>query len=110
MCLCPVTHETENVNWDNEAGTRFRSLALAAARAKVGIRDVEKRRIRFEKVLTPQSPGDSEFALHRGATFSMAHNLGQMLHNRPHNRFEDADGVYLVGGGTHPGSGSSSHL
>jgi phytoene desaturase len=24
---------------------------------------------------------------------------------RPHNRFEDVDGVYLVGGGTHPGSG-----
>ena len=35
----------------------------------------------------------------------MAHNLDQMLHKRPHNRFEDLDGVYLVGGGTHPGSG-----
>jgi phytoene desaturase len=28
-----------------------------------------------------------------------------MLHLRPHNRFEDVDGMYLVGGGTHPGSG-----
>jgi phytoene desaturase len=28
-----------------------------------------------------------------------------MLHLRPHNRFEDLDSVYLVGGGTHPGSG-----
>jgi len=28
-----------------------------------------------------------------------------MLHRRPHNRFEELDGVYLVGGGTHPGSG-----
>jgi len=28
-----------------------------------------------------------------------------MLHLRPHNRFEDLEGVYLVGGGTHPGSG-----
>jgi phytoene desaturase len=28
-----------------------------------------------------------------------------MLHMRPHNRFEDLDRVYLVGGGTHPGSG-----
>ncbi|MGB7344317.1 MAG: phytoene desaturase, partial [Pirellulaceae bacterium] len=27
------------------------------------------------------------------------------LHNRPRNRFEEIDGVYLVGGGTHPGSG-----
>jgi phytoene desaturase len=28
-----------------------------------------------------------------------------MLHLRPNNRFEDLDGMYLVGGGTHPGSG-----
>jgi phytoene desaturase len=28
-----------------------------------------------------------------------------MLHLRPRNRFEDVDGIYLVGGGTHPGSG-----
>ena len=28
-----------------------------------------------------------------------------MLLFRPRNRFEDLDGVYLVGGGTHPGSG-----
>ena len=28
-----------------------------------------------------------------------------MLHLRPHNRFEETEGVYLAGGGTHPGSG-----
>jgi phytoene desaturase len=28
-----------------------------------------------------------------------------MLHLRPHNRFEDVGAMYLVGGGTHPGSG-----
>lgn len=28
-----------------------------------------------------------------------------MLHRRPRNRFDELDGVYLVGGGTHPGSG-----
>ena len=38
-----------------------------------------------------------------GATFNLAHDLRQMLYFRPHNRF--APGVYLVGGGTHPGSG-----
>ena len=39
-----------------------------------------------------------------GATFNLAHDLGQMLCFRPGNRFE-VPGVYLVGGGTHPGSG-----
>ena len=29
----------------------------------------------------------------------------QLLHLRPRNRFEDLESVYLVGGGTHPGSG-----
>ena len=38
-----------------------------------------------------------------GATFNLAHNLTQMLYFRPHNRF--GRNVYLVGGGTHPGSG-----
>ena len=57
-----------------------------------------------EKVMTPTGWGD-EFDLYKGATFSMAHSLDQMLHLRPQNRFEDIPGMYLVGGGTHPGSG-----
>ena len=48
---------------------------------------------------------DTKYEIHQGATFNLAHSLDQMLHLRPHNRFEDVDGVYLVGGGTHPGSG-----
>ena len=28
-----------------------------------------------------------------------------MLWRRPHNRFEEAKNLYIVGGGTHPGSG-----
>jgi phytoene desaturase len=99
--LVPVTHETETVNWaEQEAG--FRAMALRQLE-KIGITDVE-RRIRVERRLTPAT-WNSEFHLHLGATFSMAHSLKQMLHLRPHNRFEDLDGVYLVGGGTHPGSG-----
>ena len=99
--LLPVTHESEHVDWGKEKA-RFRSLALQQLE-KIGMKDVEQR-IRFEKVVTP-ADWRTDFALFRGSTFSMAHNLGQMLHLRPHNRFEDLDSVYLVGGGTHPGSG-----
>jgi phytoene desaturase len=99
--LLPVTHEHGNVDWAAEKD-RFRQLALQQLQ-KIGIDDVESR-IRFEKILTP-ADWRTEYALHKGATFSMTHNLGQMLHLRPHNRFEDLDRVYLVGGGTHPGSG-----
>ena len=63
-----------------------------------------RRRIRFEKTLTP-ADWQSDLAIYRGATFNLAHSLDQMLHLRPRNRFAELDGVYLVGGGTHPGSG-----
>jgi phytoene desaturase len=99
--LLPVSHDTGSIDWASERG-RFRSLALQQLR-KVGIDDVEDR-IVTERMLTPPDWA-SEFGLYRGATFSLAHSLDQMLHLRPHNRFEDVDSMYLVGGGTHPGSG-----
>jgi phytoene desaturase len=37
--------------------------------------------------------------------FNLTHDLKQMLWRRPHNRFEEANNLYIVGGGTHPGSG-----
>jgi phytoene desaturase len=59
--------------------------------------------IRSETMIAP--PDWEAQGIYQGATFNLAHNLGQMLHNRPRNRFEDLEGVYLTGGGTHPGSG-----
>jgi phytoene desaturase len=99
--LAPVSHQTANIDWVKEqAGFRKRVIEQLS---KAGIDDLEGR-IRFEKIISPRD-WQNDYALHQGATFSMAHNLRQMLHLRPHNRFEDLDGVYLVGGGTHPGSG-----
>lgn len=66
--------------------------------------DIDPGRIRYERIITP-ADWDTRYEIHRGATFNLAHTLDQMLHLRPHNRFEDLDGMYLVGGGTHPGSG-----
>jgi len=99
--LAPVTHQHSNVDWERERD-RFRALMLKQI-SKAGFVDVEKR-IRFERVITP-ADWDRQYEIHKGATFNLAHSLDQMLHLRPHNRFEDLDGVYLVGGGTHPGSG-----
>ncbi len=48
---------------------------------------------------------DKTYQIHMGATFNLAHSMDQMLLMRPGNRFEDLESVYLVGGGTHPGSG-----
>lgn len=99
--LAPVTHQHPNVDWNRER-ERFRSILLRQAK-KVGVQDLEKR-IRYERVITP-ADWDQRYEIYRGATFNLSHNLSQLLHLRPRNRFEDVDGVYLVGGGTHPGSG-----
>lgn len=99
--LVPVTHQHENVDWNRQSDS-FRELTLDKL-AAIGLGDI-RQRIRFEHRITPLG-WQNDYAIYRGATFNLAHNLGQMLHNRPQNRFEELDGVYLVGGGTHPGSG-----
>jgi phytoene desaturase len=99
--LAPVTHQHPNVDWAR-LGPAFRARVLKQLE-KVGVTGVEKR-IRFEKVVTP-ADWESQYHIYRGATFNLAHTWDQMLHLRPRNRFNELDGVYLVGGGTHPGSG-----
>ncbi|TWU03746.1 phytoene desaturase [Neorhodopirellula pilleata] len=99
--LVPVTHQHANVDWSRESDPlREKTLDQLAA---IGLDDVRDR-IRVEHRITPDD-WNSDYAIYKGATFNLAHNLGQMLHLRPRNRFEELDGVYLVGGGTHPGSG-----
>lgn len=99
--LAPVTHQHANVDWERERGA-FRELLLdqVAQAGYTGLRE----RIRYERVVTP-AEWDQTYEIYRGATFNLAHSLDQLLSLRPRNRFEDLDRVYLVGGGTHPGSG-----
>jgi phytoene desaturase len=99
--LAPVTHQHPNVDWSRERG-RFRNLMLRQIR-KAGF-DVDAGDIRYERIITP-ADWESRYEIYRGATFNLAHSLDQMLHLRPRNRFEEFERLYLVGGGTHPGSG-----
>jgi phytoene desaturase len=99
--LAPVPNNRSQIDWKKESPA-FRE-SLFRQLHKVGVTDVEKR-IRYERVVTPED-WQANYAVYQGATFNLAHNLMQMLHLRPRNRFDELDGVYLVGGGTHPGSG-----
>jgi phytoene desaturase len=99
--LAPVSHQHPNIDWNRDR-QGFRDLLLRQT-ALAGYEGLEKR-IRYERVITPDD-WDSSYEIHQGATFNLSHSLGQLLHLRPRNRFEDLEGVYLVGGGTHPGSG-----
>ncbi len=99
--LVPTGNLSGGVDWD-EMGPRYREKILDRL-SKLSGHDIRPR-IRTERMITP-ADWESQMGIFRGATFNLAHNLGQMLHLRPRNRFEDVDGVYLTGGGTHPGSG-----
>ena len=99
--LAPVGNLTGGVDWTATApGYREKILDRVA---KLAGRDIRSA-IRTEVMYTP-SDWQSKMSVYEGATFNLAHNLRQMLNLRPRNRFEDLDGVYLTGGGTHPGSG-----
>jgi len=63
-----------------------------------------KKHIEVQKIITPQNWQD-DYHVYLGAVFNFSHGLDQMLDKRPHNQFEEIKHLYLVGGGTHPGSG-----
>ncbi|MEM8851760.1 MAG: phytoene desaturase family protein [Pseudomonadota bacterium] len=99
--LVPTGNLSGEEDWET-LGPVYREKILDRL-SKLSGHDIRPR-IRTERMITP-ADWESQMGIYRGATFNLAHNLGQMLHWRPRNRFEDVDGVYLTGGGTHPGSG-----
>lgn len=80
----------------------FRRRTLEQLSKVLGVSNLEAR-IEQELIYTPADW--QRMGINHGATFNLAHNLTQMLHWRPRNRLPDTDNLYLVGGGTHPGSG-----
>lgn len=101
--LMPVGNLREGgYQWDEAATQEARQIVFNRLR-DAGFGEIEDR-IMVEKTVTPLD-WQEEYDVHRGAVFNLAHSLDQMLHLRPHNRYEDVGSVYLAGGGTHPGSG-----
>jgi phytoene desaturase len=99
--LVPTPNTGSGIDWQRERDG-LRRKAFEQMERVFGLRDLESR-IRAEMVLTPDDWRAAN--INFGATFSLAHTLSQMLHKRPQHRLRDVDNVWLVGGGTHPGSG-----
>jgi phytoene desaturase len=89
------------VDWHWAKG-ELRERTLCQLEQVFGLKDI-RRRIRAERLVTPADWKSERIA--NGATFNLAHNIGQMLHRRPHHRLQGFDNLWMVGGGTHPGSG-----
>lgn len=100
--LVPVNNNFSGIDW-NENKEPFREKILNLLEYKAGLNDIRKH-IETETIITPKD-WEENHNIYKGATFNLAHNIGQMLYFRPHNKFEELENCYLVGGGTHPGSG-----
>jgi phytoene desaturase len=100
--LVPAPNNYSRVDWAKEE-KRMRDLTLDKIEARTGMKDI-RQHIKAEKVITPWH-WEHERSVFNGATFNLAHTLGQMLYFRPRNAFEELGNCFLVGGGTHPGSG-----
>jgi phytoene desaturase len=101
--LSPVPHlgSQHPVDWAQE-GPRYRDriYEMLAQTLLPGL----SAELVTTRHITPATFRDELSSLY-GSGFSVEPILRQSAYMRPHNQSEDVDGLYLVGGGTHPGAG-----
>lgn len=100
--LVPTINTRNGLDWE-VTKKEYRDKVLARIEEKTGMKDLRDHIVE-EVIYTPESWRD-EGDIFLGATFNLAHTIDQMMYFRPHNRLDGFENVYLVGGGTHPGSG-----
>jgi len=100
--LVPVANNTSGIEW-SEHKQIYREKVLQLLQERTPYGDVSAH-IQQELIITPED-WEKRHSVFLGATFNMAHSWHQMMYLRPHNEFEEFENCYLVGGGTHPGSG-----
>ena len=99
--LVPVPNQDSKINWEDEK-IPFRNLIMDFLE-KNFLHNLTKHLV-TEKIFTPKD-FEERYLDYKGAVFSLAPTFTQSAFFRPHNRFEDFTGLYIVGAGTHPGGG-----
>lgn len=99
--LSPVPHLDAGVDW-KERAEPYRKAIEAHLEATM-LPGLSKHLV-ASTMLTPLGFLD-DYLSFKGAAFSVQPVLTQSAYFRPHNRSEDVEHLYFVGGGTHPGAG-----
>ena len=99
--LVPTINTRHGYDWDTKQEF-YKNLILDKIENQTTMKDLRKH-IVTERCITPNNWANRDIFF--GSTFNLAHTLNQMLYFRPGNRLKNYDNIYLVGGGTHPGSG-----
>ena len=100
--LVPTINNRHGDQWTEELRSSYREKVLDRIIAKTGMKDLREHIVE-ERIITPTTWQESDIFM--GATFNFSHSLDQMLYLRPRNKLQGFENIYLVGGGTHPGSG-----
>lgn len=100
--LVPVPNNKSDIQWDIIKDD-FKEKVLNVLESK-GKYENLKENIECCKIITPLD-WENDYNVFLGATFNLGHNISQMLTMRPKNKMDILNNLYLVGGGTHPGSG-----
>ncbi len=100
--LCPVPNNTSGIDWEKHRSA-YRDVILKLLEERTPYKNLRDH-IQSELIVTP-ADWEQKTSVFLGATFNMGHSWDQMLYFRPHNKFELFGNTFLVGGGTHPGSG-----
>ncbi len=99
--LSPVPHlGRADVDWESVAQRYGDTILESLERHLPGLREAVVTRRHF----TPVDFRD-QLNAHHGSAFSVAPKLTQSAYFRPHNKCDRIPGLYIVGGGTHPGAG-----
>ena len=99
--LVPTPNTQRPVNWEDAESALIAKIPRWLE--KVGLHGVAPH-IRAQRAFTAETWRD-DFNVFRGAVFNLSHNWLQLGPLRPKVRSREVDGLYWVGGGTHPGSG-----
>lgn len=100
--LAPVPNNFSEIAWD-DVKEDYRTLLIKTLEKRLGLTDLASH-IEEELIVTPID-WEQKMNVYQGATFNLGHQLNQMMTFRPHNHFAPYENCWLVGGGTHPGSG-----
>jgi phytoene desaturase len=99
--LVPLPNLDAPIDWTTSKTDFIESIYdRIQKRTKIDIRPM----ITQSHTLSPLD-WQNDYHVFKGAVFNLSHGFDQMLHKRPQNKFKPLKNMYLVGGGTHPGSG-----
>lgn len=100
--LVPVPNLKAKIDWQTMKQPYYEDI-LSRLSQLPGLKDI-RQHIVTSHIISPLDWQDT-YHVYLGANFNLAHQFSQLLYFRPHNRFNGLKNLYLVGGGTHPGSG-----